>query len=127
MTRQPSRWRIRVQGAPEAFAGEARLARSMWQRMVGLLNRSSLGRGEALILPHCRSVHTCFMRFPIDVVLVDGGWRVVAVYPDLLPWRMIPYVWTAKAVIELPSGAASQAQVAPGAQLVVEPATPQNS
>ena len=33
------------------------------------------------------SVHTHFMRFPIDVVFLDSEWRIVSVVAALRPWR----------------------------------------
>ena len=41
-------------------------------RAVGLLSRSGLNPGEALWIVPSRGVHTCGMRFPIDVIALDG-------------------------------------------------------
>jgi uncharacterized protein len=38
-----------------------------------------LARANGLLLERCRSVHTFGMRFPIDAVLLDRSYRVVAV------------------------------------------------
>ena len=40
-------------------------------RAVGLLNRSGLEPGEALWIVPSRGVHTCWMRFAIDIVALD--------------------------------------------------------
>ena len=56
--------------------------------MKGLLGRRSLLPGEGLLLKPAGSVHTWFMRFPIDVVFLDRELRVLAVRSDLRPWRM---------------------------------------
>ena len=40
-------------------------------RARGLLGRSGLDRGEGLLLKPTFSIHTFFMRFPIDVVFLD--------------------------------------------------------
>jgi len=99
------------------LAHRATVARSMVSRMIGLLGHHSLGDGEALILPRCNSVHTWFMRFHIDVLFLDGHWRVVELLPDMGPWRVSPVVWHAYAVVELASGAARRAGVSIGQQL----------
>ena len=39
--------------------------------MRGLLGRASLPAGEGILLRPAGSVHTFFMRFPIDVVFLD--------------------------------------------------------
>ena len=65
----------------------ARVATSFLERLRGLLGAAALPAGTGLLLPRTSSVHTHFMRFPIDVVFLDGGGRVVAVRPALPPWR----------------------------------------
>ncbi|TML60208.1 MAG: DUF192 domain-containing protein, partial [Actinobacteria bacterium] len=55
--------------------------------MKGLLGRTSLPDGEGLLLKPCGSVHTFFMRFPIDVVFLDRELSVVAVSAEVAPWR----------------------------------------
>ena len=51
--------------------------------MVGLLGHASLPRGEGLLLAPAWSIHTWFMRFPIDVVFLDADGRVLRVFPEL--------------------------------------------
>jgi uncharacterized membrane protein (UPF0127 family) len=55
--------------------------------MRGLLGRPGLPPGEGLLLSPCNSVHTCFMRFAIDVIFADSRWRLVRVRCDLRPFR----------------------------------------
>ena len=52
---------------------------TMRERMRGLLDRSELGRDEALLLEGARSVHTIGMRFPIAVAYLDGHLCVLEV------------------------------------------------
>lgn len=60
-----------------------------------------------LFFPRCRSIHTFFMRLPIDVVFLDDQSRIVAIHPGVKPWRMIFGPRTASATLELPAGTAS--------------------
>jgi uncharacterized protein len=83
-------------------------AHTFWQRLGGLLARPRLRAGEALVLAPCSSVHTCFMRYAIDVVFVDRTGIVLKVAPHLQPWRSAA-CWRAQAAIELLAGQA-QAQ-----------------
>ena len=99
------------------LARHARVAASWLARMVGLLGRRELPQGEALVFPACNSIHTFGMRFPIDVLFVDRGWRVVAVRETLPPGRMVWPIWKAWGVVELPSGTLSRVGVAVGDQL----------
>jgi len=59
--------------------------------------------GSGLMLPRTRSVHTHFMRFPIDVVFLDSELRIVSIVNALRPWRLAA-AKTASAVLELASG-----------------------
>ena len=80
-------------------------AHTFWQRLGGLLVRPRLQAGQALVLKPCSSVHTCFMRYAIDVVFVDGQGRVLKVIRNLKPWRAA-WCWRAKAAIEFAAGQA---------------------
>lgn len=86
------------------LADRAFEARGFWPRLVGLLGRSGLASGEALLLDPCTSVHTAFMRFSIDVVYLDRDRRVIKTSPDLKPFRMSGVLRGGRSVIELPTG-----------------------
>jgi uncharacterized protein len=74
-------------------------------RAVGLLTRDGLHPGEALWIVPSRGVHTCWMRFTIDVVALDKRGVVVDRVVRLKPWRIrLPRRGTA-GVLELPAGA----------------------
>lgn len=79
------------------------IAKDPWTRMRGLLGRSGLDDGEGILLRPASSVHTFFMRFPIDVVFLDRDLSVLRVVPRLRPWRA---VWKhgAAVVLELAAG-----------------------
>ena len=93
------------------------VAERLVTRLLGLLTRSSLDPGEALVFPRCNSIHTCFMRFPIDVVFLQQG-CVVKVVQALRPFRL---AWAvgAETVIELPAGTAARTSTEAGAVLEV--------
>ena len=102
------------------LASDAEVARSYWSRLVGLLGRSSLPAGEALVLERCTSIHTAFMRFSIDVVYVDRERRVVKAVADLKPFRLSAALRGARSAIELPSGTITNTGTAPGDQLAFD-------
>jgi len=82
------------------------LARNPYSRMRGLLGRSSLAQGEGLLLQPAGSIHTAFMRFPIDAVFLDGERRVVRIAADVRPWRTAA-ARRSRAVLELAAGEAA--------------------
>jgi uncharacterized membrane protein (UPF0127 family) len=72
-------------------------------RLRGLLGRKELPAGEGILLRPCGSVHTFFMRFPIDVVFCDRDLRVLAVAAEVPKWR-VRGQRGAKVAIELAAG-----------------------
>ena len=59
------------------------LAETMFARLRGLLGRSGLSSGEGMLLRPAASIHTAFMRFPIDAVFLDRESRVLKVAAEL--------------------------------------------
>lgn len=86
------------------LATTVRTASRFGTRLVGLLGRGRLGPEEALWLVPCRAIHTIGMRFPIDVLFLDRGGRVVATLENVRPWRLSPLVRRAHGVLELRAG-----------------------
>ncbi|MDQ3867504.1 MAG: DUF192 domain-containing protein [Actinomycetota bacterium] len=94
------------------------------RRLRGLLGRSSLPAGEGLLLRPTPAVHTSFMRFPLDLVFLDGDLVVVDVVDELQPWRAAARR-AARAVLELAAGERVRRHVVPGDQLaLVSPPSP---
>ncbi len=92
------------------------LAVTALARLRGLLGRSGLSSGEGMLLRPASSIHTAFMRFPIDAVFLDREDRVLKVAPELSPWRMAACKG-ARAVLELPAGEAQRRGLKPGVSL----------
>ncbi len=76
------------------------IARDFLSRFLGLMGRRGLPQDEALFFPKCNSIHTFFMRFPIDVVFLDADGNVVEVIENLKAWRMLLPRSKAKHIIE---------------------------
>jgi uncharacterized membrane protein (UPF0127 family) len=76
-----------------------------WTRLRGLLGLSAddFRNGSGLWIVPCHGVHTLGMGFPIDVIYLDEGLKVVHVEQNLRPWRVAPVRMQATSVIELPS------------------------
>jgi CheY-like chemotaxis protein len=71
-----------------------------------------------MLLQPAPSIHTAFMRFPIDVVFMDGTLRVIKVIERLRPWRAVS-AHRGLAVLELSVDEASRREIAVGDQLGV--------
>ena len=90
---------------------------SSWERMVGLLGHKKLSQGEGMWIEPCSSIHTLFMRFPIDAVFLAKNGQVLSVKKQLKPWRITGFSWRARSVLELPSGDAERLNIHEGACL----------
>jgi uncharacterized membrane protein (UPF0127 family) len=111
----------RVTGADGRTVCTAAIADNPLTRLRGLLGRPSLPAGEGLLIRPAPSIHTLFMRFAIDAVFLDADMRVLGVEEALRPWRAAGRRG-ARAVLELPAGAAAGAGVREGERLALAPA-----
>lgn len=84
-------------------ADRVEAAETFFSRFVGLMGRPRLDPSEGLLLRRCSRVHTCFMRFPIDVVYLSASHRVLHV-ETLLPWKTGSRIEGAAHVLELAAG-----------------------
>ncbi len=91
-------------------AEDVQVADGVWSRFWGLMGRRSLPEGSGLLLRPSSSIHTAFMRFPIDVVFLDREFRVVKVVPEMKPFRVTMAFGGARCALELNAGAAAKAQ-----------------
>lgn len=73
------------------------------RRMRGLLGRRYLRKGEGMVLRPGWSIHTAFMRFPIDAVFLDADQVVIKIEPEIGPWRTVS-CRGAREVVELAAG-----------------------
>jgi uncharacterized membrane protein (UPF0127 family) len=80
------------------------VADSILKRMKGLLGKSELPVGEALWIKPCMSVHTFFMKFPIDVIFLNKRNQAIALIKNMLPNCLTGLYPKAVSVLELPAG-----------------------
>jgi len=103
----------------EVVCRRCEVARSAFRRMRGLLGRSGLEPDEGMLFQPAGSIHTLFMRFPIDVVFLSRDLVVIGVEPAMKPWRAAGRKG-AKVVVEMAAGAA--AGLEPGDTLILDEA-----
>lgn len=108
---QTSRW----------LAERVRVATTRRARAVGLLGSDRLARGGGLLISPCRGVHTCGMRYPIDVVALDAAGTVVDLVAALRPWRFRLPTRGAIGVLELPAGTLARTATRRGHRIALEP------
>jgi uncharacterized membrane protein (UPF0127 family) len=104
----------------EVLATRGRLAQSFRTRAVGLLGDKRLDDGEALIIKPCWSIHTFFMRFPIDVMFIDKSGHVRKIVHSMPAWRFAAS-WGAQDTIEMAPGVLQSFDVLVGDRIELRP------
>jgi uncharacterized membrane protein (UPF0127 family) len=118
-----SRREGRIESETGVICERCVVADSFRLRLRGLMGRKSLAGDEGLLLIGSPSIHTSFMKFPIDVLFLDRELTVIALKEGLKPWR-ISSRRKAKHILELRSGEAARRNVGAGARLrLIEPAS----
>jgi len=80
------------------------IASTFWQRFVGWQFRGRPDSDDGLLIVPCNSVHTCFVRFPIDILFLDRVGVVLDVRRNLRPWRLALGPRDTHAVVEILPG-----------------------
>ena len=89
------------------------------KRRTGLLKHEKLEPGEGLWIVPCESVHTFFMKFPIDLLYLDRHHKVRKARSAVRPWRLSACL-AAHSVLELPAGTVKQSGTQAGDELVID-------
>jgi len=103
------------------LATQLAVAKTHWRRFRGLMGRdiASFVAGQGLWIVPSQGVHTFAMRFPIDVVYLDGERTVVHLEKNLRPWRVAPLRWRAVSVLELPENTLNATNTAVGDKIEI--------
>jgi uncharacterized membrane protein (UPF0127 family) len=97
----------------------AETAENPWTRGWGLLGRRGLPEGQGLWIRPCKSVHTFFMRFTIDVLYLTREGEVCKASPRVRPFRFSSGGKKAHSVLELQAGTLEKQGIHIGERLVV--------
>ena len=111
--------RLRVENVSKntTLGENIKIADSSLRRMVGLLGTPHLEPQSGLLILPTQAIHTFGMKYPIDVVFLDRGRRVVGMRSAVKPWRLTPIFWRAECVVELPAGVIEATRTEVGDQL----------
>ncbi len=112
--------RVRNETRGSVLAERCEVARSFVARGRGLMGRERLDPGHGMLIEPCSSVHSFFMRFPIDVVFADREHRVVGLTEAMPANRPYAGAWRARYVVELPAGTIRATGTQVGDVLLVE-------
>ncbi len=105
------------------LASEALVADDFFLRLKGFMFRKTIAAEAALIFYRTSSIHTFFMRFPLDIVFLNKKMQVVRFYEALKPGRVV-FCLFAYLVIELPPHKTSRKNLEIGDILELAPINP---
>ncbi len=64
--------------------------RGFLSRLKGLMWKSDFPTTDTMWIVPCKGgIHTCFMKFPIDVIFVNHSLEVTSVYKNIRPWKLV--------------------------------------
>ena len=101
------------------LADSVEVADTSKKRRTGLLKHDKLDQGEGLWIAPCEAVHTFGMKFPIDVVFLSAGRKVLKTRREMVRRKLSACLW-ASSVLELPAGTLAATRTEKGDQLEFE-------
>ncbi|MDD2420528.1 MAG: DUF192 domain-containing protein [Heliobacteriaceae bacterium] len=96
------------------------VADTFWTRLRGLLGRSHLPPGYALLLAPCNQIHTLGMRFPLDVLYLDQANVILEMEIMVKPGRIQRARRQAAKVVEFQGSTLNPGAIATGNRLFFE-------
>jgi len=88
-------------------------------RLKGLIGKLTLGLDEGLWIVPSRGIHTVGVLFPLDLVYLDEGHKVIHVVESFPTFRISPLIAQAASVLELSTHTIYSSQTQPGDQLII--------
>ena len=96
-----------------------KVATKLSEKTFGVIGWKNWGEVKGFLIPSCNSIHTFFVRFPIDVVFLDKDNKIVGLKENLRPFSFSPIFWRAKAVLELPENSIKKHSLELGNKLIL--------
>ena len=106
--------------AGKILAANLKQAKTVMERVQGLIRKKPLKETEALWIPSCPSIHTFFMAYPIDVIFTDKYFQVISLFENVCPGRILWGGWKGWNVFEMKQGQIKKLSLKEGDVLYVE-------
>lgn len=95
---------VELRGSKNIFFYRVVVADTFFKKLVGLIFSREPCPEEGLLLDNCNSIHTLWMRFPVDVLFLDKNECIVYLIENLRPFRFSPVIRNAVKVLEIAAG-----------------------
>jgi uncharacterized membrane protein (UPF0127 family) len=79
---------------------------NFFKRLKGLLGKKVFPKGTVYWIAPCNSVHTFWMKFPIDVIFLDKDMTVLRIEENIFKGKVLRH-GNAKSILELEAGGAN--------------------
>jgi uncharacterized membrane protein (UPF0127 family) len=96
--------KIQISYGDKVLSKDILIAESIIDRLIGLMFREKIIGAEGLLIDPCRSIHTFFMRYSLDIIFLNSEYRIIKIIRDMKPWRMTWIYFRANKTLELPAG-----------------------
>ena len=96
-------FKVIVKGKDIVLGEKVIEARSLLERLRGLMFQSSFKGLDGMMIIPCSSIHTFFMKMSIHAIFLDKMNRVIKIYENLGPWRVTAIFFNAQKVLEISS------------------------
>jgi uncharacterized protein len=112
---------LRVQNVTRGveLGQRVQVASSLLDRAVGLLLTPSLKPGEGLWISPCKSIHTFFMRYPIDVLFIDQDGKILY-QKTYTAWKASGWHARSQGALELSAGTIDRSRSQIGDQITMK-------
>jgi hypothetical protein len=74
------------------------------KRLLGLMFQKTPPHNIAFFLEPCQSIHMFFMKFDLDILVLNAEYEVIALFKSLKPGQVSPYFSKARCFVEMGSG-----------------------
>jgi uncharacterized membrane protein (UPF0127 family) len=80
---------------------EIKVAETFFSKFLGFMLKKNAN--YALLFENCRSIHTFFMRFNLDILFLDKENKVIKVVRNVKPFRVVLPIKNSFSILEIPS------------------------
>lgn len=97
--------KLKIKHNGEEIMNNILLASSFKDRLVGLMFGTCPPQNSyGLLIDPCNSIHTCFMRYSLDIIFLNSKNEIVKIIYNLKPWRFTWIYFKARKTLEIPAG-----------------------
>ncbi|MBI3534701.1 MAG: DUF192 domain-containing protein [Deltaproteobacteria bacterium] len=109
----------------QVMSDKCYVAEFFFDRLKGLMGKTVLMEGEAMLFPRCQSVHMWFMKMSLDIIFLKQGkeketHEVTSIFVQVKPWKLLPLLDVkASEVLELQAGITKKLNIQVGDKLCI--------